>query len=159
MTIKMSGIITTSMAIAVPITISSPMALLVVGIMTEGVAINSVLCTVLIDTNVVLVEDLLNDIIEDVVPIDDLLVNTASIDSVPTDLTLNVGCISVDVVMSDNVLVGIVILDIVESTLVVCFVIVYVVILRTERRKKLININNNVGKYAIVNSLFINICI
>ena len=149
----MSSIITTSMAIVVPITIPSPMASLAVGIMADVVAMDSVLCTVFIDTNVVLAEALLNDIIEDVVPIDGLLVNSASIDSVPIDFILDVACISVDVVISDNVLVGNVILD---STLVVC--LVYVVILRTVRRKKLIDINDNVGKDATVNSLFINIC-
>ena len=54
MTIKMSSIITTSMAIVVPITISSLMASLAVGIMAEVIAMDSVLCIVLIDTNIVL---------------------------------------------------------------------------------------------------------
>ena len=126
------------------------MAPLAVGIMVEAVAINSVLYAVLIDTNVVLVEALLNDIIEDVVRIDGLLVTTASIDSVPIDFILDVGCILVDDVMTDNVLVDIVILD---STLVVSFVLVYDAILRTVRRKKLIDINDNVGKDATVNIL------
>ena len=150
----MSSIIRTIMAILVLI-----MASLAVGIMAEVIAIDSVFCTVLIDTNIVLVESLLNDIIKDVVPIDGLIVNTASIDSVLIDFILDIGCISVDVVIIDNVLVGIVILDIVDSTLGVCFVLVYVVVLRTVTRKKLIDINDNVGKDAIVNSLFINICI
>ena len=54
MTIKMSSIITTSMAIVVPIIISSLMASLAVGIMAEVIAMDSVLCIVLIDTDIVL---------------------------------------------------------------------------------------------------------
>ena len=54
MTIKMSSIITTSMVIVAPITIPSLIALLAVGIVAEVIAIDSVLCIVLIDTNIVL---------------------------------------------------------------------------------------------------------